>query len=210
MSHIILTTSGSVTFVYNPPPPSRPTNEMPPKDAPRNIVAGEIVAWRAWWVHNGRLRSTGMDRVVWEPGVPMTLNDHNSYGYPLDRGAGVHAFKTRAEVISRFPPSRGYVIGQVELWGEIVEHDNGYRAEYGAIKSLERGPNVHALRHMQRVYLPGQPVTSNATHRRAVLADAFRRLKPQSKADAVFLFFIGFAFANMAFALYNLAKLLFK
>ena len=39
-----------------------------------------------------------------------------------------------AYVTSAFPDD--IVIGYVDLWGKVVEHENGYRAEYGQVKSL--------------------------------------------------------------------------
>lgn len=54
---------------------------------------------------------------------------------------GVHAFKRQQDAISLLDPKvwgDRIVIGSVEMWGEIVEHEAGFRAEYAAVASLER------------------------------------------------------------------------
>lgn len=179
-------------------------NEMPPKEAPRNIVAGEITAWRAWRVYydGGQLclQSTGME-TLWVPGVPMSTM--RGYRWGLQEGAGVHAFKTKAEVMRKFPPKFGFIVGEVELWGEIVEHDNGYRAEYGAVKTLTHASSLAQLQHAQKRYLPEHQIISKWAYRRAVV-------KSMDRIDIMLLFAIGFGLGNIAVALYNLAKLLFK
>ncbi len=58
----------------------------------------------------------------------------------LEHDCGIHAFKDRADAAAfprswerlRFSGPLGpeeYVIGQVSLWGRVVEHEAGYRAE---------------------------------------------------------------------------------
>lgn len=55
---------------------------------------------------------------------------------------GFHAWKTEAKARDfaqhNLPASSGYIviIGEVELWGQVIEHAEGYRAEYAKIKSL--------------------------------------------------------------------------
>jgi hypothetical protein len=47
------------------------------------------------------------------------------------------------------------VIGQVELWGEVIEHEWGYRAEYAAIKSIYSDSDIaHQIRE---IYGVGEP-----------------------------------------------------
>lgn len=107
-------------FAHVPTTPSKPL--------PTEIKAGELVAWRAWRVDSrtGMLTSMNMDD-TWHPGVPMQ-------GKPSDGSSGVHAWKTRMQAEAY---AYGFaVIGEIELWGEVIEHEYGYRAEYGAIKSL--------------------------------------------------------------------------
>lgn len=61
---------------------------------------------------------------------------------------GVHAFKEIADTreylkilqygFSWANTSTGcFVLGTVQLWGEVVEHERGYRASFAKIKSLD-------------------------------------------------------------------------
>jgi len=68
-------------------------------------------------------------------------------GARWDNHLGVYAFKERSG-ISSLGMSSAHVVGEVELWGEIVEHEIGYRAEYARIRSLDlphlrSGENPH-------------------------------------------------------------------
>lgn len=112
------------------------------------IRAGEIIGWRLWWVHKeGRLRSLVRDEIFWEPGVPTTgdINQcvHISMRGP-DRFGGVYSFNTYRAAMVEFSkllfdlqiccyPTEGLVgliLGTVKLWGEVVEHEGGYRASF--------------------------------------------------------------------------------
>lgn len=104
----------------------------PPKPLPVEVKAGEITAWRAWAVNpNGALISTALG-TEWTPGKPMegVVKSHGS--------EGVHAWKSRydAERYIQDHSSTELVLGEVELWGKVIEHDTGYRAEFAAIKGI--------------------------------------------------------------------------
>jgi hypothetical protein len=48
---------------------------------------------------------------------------------------GVYAFKNERTCLAYITPSVGsdmgdFVIGQVSLWGRVIEHQGGYRAQY--------------------------------------------------------------------------------
>ena len=93
------------------------------------IEVGEVIAWRAWGISGGFLKSLFVQR-HWAPGQVMT-------GQPQDYGTeGVHAFKTAAKTIDEYGRGR-LVIGRVALWGKIIEHKDGYRAENARPISLD-------------------------------------------------------------------------
>lgn len=102
-----------------PYPPNVPKSET--------IIPGEIIAWRAWIKDGLVLRSTFVG-CSWKYNEPM-------YGIP-GNGYGVHAFKTKTMAHECYCPGL-YVIGQVALWGDVVEHTDGYRAEYAKVLSLD-------------------------------------------------------------------------
>lgn len=56
---------------------------------------------------------------------------------------GVHAWKTLDGAKEYAGGIMEVVIGRVELWGEVVEHERGYRAEFAAIKSLDFFKNTY-------------------------------------------------------------------
>lgn len=136
-----------ITFV-NPEPQSAIAIEE------AGIRAGEVIAHRAWWALNNRLFSVHMTDFEWDPKIPME-------GEPKSRnGLGVHAFKTREEAlayresiinwygegnIKNYVPSivslgATLVTGTVALWGEIIEHERGYRAEFARPVSIDVTP----------------------------------------------------------------------
>jgi len=98
-----------------------------------------IVGWRVWGVStldptSARpasaktliLVSTFMDN-VWEPGKVMT----SCCGGTMLRH-GIHAFATAAEAINYMAEGRKpvrHVFGEVSLWGRVVAHEHGYRAQ---------------------------------------------------------------------------------
>lgn len=113
-------------------------NPQPPLQ--REIRAGELVAYRAWEIHYeaGKvvyesLHATG----IWIDGK-MTAQ-HAAGETVTDYGAaGVYAWKTLKQARSYVAGQSHKVIaiGEVELWGDVVEHDLGYRAERAKIRRI--------------------------------------------------------------------------
>lgn len=95
---------------------------------------GEIVGYRVWLRCSGHqyltsVRGKNGERVIWPPNEPMT-------GTPSDGGHdGVHAWKTMRGVLE-YTGGWG-IIGRVKLWGEVVEHEDGYRAEFGRVYAID-------------------------------------------------------------------------
>lgn len=123
----------------------------PEKPLPVEIKAGELVAWRIWLMKaDGTLTSTAVD-TVWEEGKVIEGN--------VDAGVGVHAWKTEAQARAFADSYRGMslAIGSIELWGQVIEHDEGYRAQYGQIKEI-----------VERVVATPRPPTRNQTYHQLV------------------------------------------
>jgi len=119
------------------------------------IRAGEIIAYRAWRVivpglfrSGGRLHSVHMRDYVWHPDEPASGDV---------RTHGIYSFR---EVI-RSEEQYGYhasmegplVFGKIKIWGEVVEHEMGYRSQFGKIVSLDYGDPelLHKFRKIYRV-----------------------------------------------------------
>jgi hypothetical protein len=105
------------------------------KDVPKlgreDPPPGVIRAWRAWKLEGGKLRST-YQSTSWPTGSPMSSGGKSVKTDPTTYG--VHAVKRIEDVhlVGTFAPAdRSAVIGEILLWGDVAEHDNGYRAEYG-------------------------------------------------------------------------------
>lgn len=120
------------------------------------IKLGEIIGWRMWNYYKGYLRSFSADR-IWAPEERMT-------GEPSDNGSdGIWAFKEKNRALKKMlegsynNESVGTVYGSVKLWGKIVEHELGYRAECAKIVSLEdvyiqQGDKQQILKDLRKQY----------------------------------------------------------
>lgn len=111
------------------PPPE------PEKPLPREIRAGEIIGYRAWIL--------GADGSYWSTAHPVQWvggrmdgvvgRDHQPH-------SGVHAWKDRrrAREYAQEMVVLGFDIafGEVMLWGDVVEHEDGYRAEHAEIGTI--------------------------------------------------------------------------
>ena len=98
------------------------------------IRAGEIIGWRVWALCNGFLHSVFVFH-LWRPGVFERASCRESGPNNL----GYHAFKDR-EQAERQASMHTYdsiaVIGSVAMWGEVIEHQYGWRSEYAAVRSI--------------------------------------------------------------------------
>jgi len=134
-------------------------NELAWRLKHEGVRAGEIVAYRTWRVlvnpggwfrrsSDDRLHSVYMRDYVWHPDEPASGDV---------RTHGIYSFRR----VIRSNEDYGYVklgdgpllFGKVKIWGEIVEHEAGYRSEFGKIVSLDYGdPDLlHKFRRIYRV-----------------------------------------------------------
>ncbi len=97
---------------------------------------GELIAYRIWRIGHNRLAS--LNGYVWKPGT-------NGPAHGVDVGSGgYYAFKELSGALelsggrhsSRHGRRHSYAVGKVSLWGEIVEHEFGYRAQFAKIIEL--------------------------------------------------------------------------
>jgi hypothetical protein len=136
-------TGAGTAFSFSDPQPAKPIEDA-------GIRAGEVIARRCWRVIRDRLHSTYQQKHVWKPGEPMTGDVRHEYG--------VHAFKEDSSIEEYIfenrvydqafivlsdggwvtPQTTPFAIGTIALWGEIVEHERGYRAEFAKIASIDR------------------------------------------------------------------------
>jgi hypothetical protein len=129
------------------------------------IRVGEIIAYRAWrvtektWSANGeeRLHSVAMWQYVWDPDKPAS-GDVRSHGIYSFR----NAIRSSHEYGYFIDPKGPLLFGKVKIWGEIIEHEDGYRSEFGKIASLDSGDPA-LLEKFRRIYQVDQ-VGSSESH----------------------------------------------
>src|SRR4051812_13449700 len=103
-----------------------------------------IRAWRVWRASidgvagQATLHSLADRWTPWRPGE--TLEARCPSGAHLAPSAectcGVYAHKTRKAAIKHARMVSGAILGEVELWGKVVEHEHGYRAQYARPRAL--------------------------------------------------------------------------
>lgn len=130
---------------------SRPTPTLP-REKPR---VGELIGYRAWLVIANRLYSISMVGNEWAPGRVMSdkynagleIADHNY--------VGIWAFSNPFDLESQFVSEPPIVFGTVWMWGTVIEHERGYRAQYAAVRSLDKaGPGIGIdLEALRALYL---------------------------------------------------------
>jgi hypothetical protein len=115
---------------YTPPEPEPIENA--------GISAGEIIGHRVWRVTGGLLRSMAVD-TVWAPNEVMEGIPH------IENGQGVHAFKTESLALTEYAGLPDIAVGTVLLWGDVIEHELGYRAQFGKVNSINFLPGEKKL-----------------------------------------------------------------
>jgi hypothetical protein len=118
------------------------------------VRVGEIIAYRAWRViepswfrkDDSLLHSVLMRDYVWYPDRPA----------PGDiRKHGIYSFRDAICCRLDYGYSQGsagpLLFGRVKIWGEVVEHEAGYRSEFAKIVSLDYGDPA-LLEKFRRIY----------------------------------------------------------
>ena len=148
----------------------------------RTIKAQEIKCWRCWeymthkhWAQryafadDPKRKLTNLHKVLcsvvytsflWVPNSIVTVRE--DYGLS-DSLNGIHAYKARkgtdewhcpwSDMTKMYP----LVVGTVEIWGDVIEHERGYRATYARITSLDEvifnhEQNDEILKEAQELY----------------------------------------------------------
>jgi hypothetical protein len=122
--------------------------------------------------HDGRGWRPGRDEVDNRPWIPVSMQSHNGvYAAKSveDLRAALVTEEARACLRGRWWESelreyepRAVVLGHVQIWGKVVEHERGYRAEHARICSIDEiayGPQLenlqsggHDLRVLRLIY----------------------------------------------------------
>lgn len=123
------------------------------RETETDIRAGEIIAARCWILFNESLYSMTVPYrwypgAINEAGTKSPDSDHflNSggsifvdYETFVPETEGFYAFKTMQLCCSEYDYYSDFFIvrGTVALWGTVLEHELGYRAQFAKIRSLD-------------------------------------------------------------------------
>jgi len=113
------------------------SHQIPTAPAPKppllqvGIKVEDLVGWRIWGLTlTGMLKSYARLN-VWLPGEIMG-------GVPGDYDSkGVWAFRERGPAETKLHANPAHVLGRVKLWGQVVEHQDGFRAQFARIVALD-------------------------------------------------------------------------
>ena len=157
--------SGGVVPVRLDPP-------KPAFDPKMETIVEPIVGWRKWkaslWDDTIASISAGTVWPVKEP-LKAKCNIQGRYKVSWAVGSievclgirctcGVYAFRTEEKVLAEFPngpsvrdpagakaePEMFNIIGEVSLWGRVIECEHGYRAQYAYPKSFRNNGTIAA------------------------------------------------------------------
>ena len=125
------------------------------------IRVGEIVAYRAWRVIEPRwwragddcLHSVLMKDYVWYPDEPAS-GDVRTHGIYSCRNV-IRSAQDYWYSVGR----ASLLFGKVKIWGEVVEHEWGYRSQFAKIISLDCG-DPELLEKFRKIYRTNQAVVA--------------------------------------------------
>jgi len=137
---------------------NRNQNELARTLKHEGLRVGEIIAYRAWavihprWFRSGddRLHSVLMRDYIWHPDEPASgdVRTHGIYSFQ-------DVIRSKEEYGYDSSVSGPLLLGKVKIWGEIVEHEAGYRSQFGKIVSLDYG-DPELLDKLRKIYRVNQ------------------------------------------------------
>lgn len=99
------------------------------------LAVGELVGWRVWNVGFGGARPflrSYSQPTAW-PVAPLQADKTPE----LTNSHGIYALKTWERMLTYVgKPHDFFILGQVHLWGKVIEGTQGYRAEWAEPLSL--------------------------------------------------------------------------
>jgi hypothetical protein len=127
------------------------------------IVREPIVGWRQWnFMYPHFLANLGND-TIYVPrekiearceqystiGTLVLRKDHSEEQAPhLTCMCGIYAYKEKPRLLREIRNSCSglrLVYGEINLWGKVIEHEDGYRAQFGYPKRLWCTPAIEPL-----------------------------------------------------------------
>src|SRR5437899_1415319 len=119
-----------------------------------------IVGWRGWTLgDDGYLRSLSYNHFAWpkREAADCNITPYQESNCQIEHTGGIHAYKLRESFLAdRWTCN---VVGEVWLWGQVIEHEHGWRAQYAYPKSFQVRPGFDPVKVMQLEEDYGVPVT---------------------------------------------------
>lgn len=175
------------------PPTFSDLAEEPALEGPLDALPdrlGYTRGWRAWYLgRDDTLRSVlaRLRNVRWRPGEPVSADCDEEYEHEheyehaapgIDCNCGLHAGRS-AEQALRFgafdDPLERIVVGEVALWGTIVEHDRGWRAQKAYPLTLSFDTAVEPQRQRRLAESFGAALVNSTELREKLRAEQRRR-----------------------------------
>lgn len=99
-----------------------------------------LTSYRGWQIRNEKLSALGQTN-DWKPKTakPAKCSNGSNHRAPSrDCGCGYWSFKSMDQLTAalRSYSSSVVVVGEVEIWGRVIECENGYRSEFAYPKEL--------------------------------------------------------------------------
>lgn len=150
----------------------------PPSIPYAGVRAGEIIGHRMWWITIDGLCSFAHYR-IWQPGETITgdLNAEvggNVWFKPIY--GGIYSYATidqlhqelaRMNIFdAAFPQAThfadqprptafyGIAIGAIKCWGEVIEHERGWRAQFAKLHTIDSVIGITNIEALRERYLP--------------------------------------------------------
>lgn len=110
-----------------------------PRLSTAGVRAGEIIGWRLWLTSPRTEQLVSISANFEWPCREYPKSKSYFPGYP---NMGYHAYKNEEQALDaasqyRYSSIFPIVLGQVAMWGEVIEHEKGWRSEYAYPKALE-------------------------------------------------------------------------
>ena len=104
---------------------------------------GALRGFRCWNLYDGELRSKG-NKFAWRPGENVARCSVNHAVPTRDCRCGLYAYKDQASLAHVLwnDDSSREIMGEIDLWGRIIEYEEGYRAEQAEITAIYADPNL--------------------------------------------------------------------
>jgi hypothetical protein len=150
----------------------------PPVIPYAGVIAGEITSHRMWYVLTDDSLCSVAHHFIWKPGAVIegNLNEvvHRNFWSGKTIYGGVYSYANQDHIdreiaeysVYGWPtlvqfgfdqPALtifGIAIGTIKCWGEVIEHEKGYRAQYAKLTSIDSVIGAVNINELRQRYLP--------------------------------------------------------